>query len=202
MQLVSKRIFDFFISLGGLIALSPFLVIIAILIALESPGGFLFTQWRVGKNGRDFKLYKFRTMNPGSESKGQLTVGSKDTRITTIGYFLRKYKLDELPQLLNVLMGDMSLVGPRPEVRKYVNLYNPEQSQVLSVKPGITDFASIRYFKESDLLAQSPNPEQTYIQTIMPHKLSINLEYVKKGGWKMDIQILSQTILRILHIKR
>lgn len=202
MQLVSKRIFDFLISLGGLILLSPFFLIIALLIALESPGGFLFMQWRVGKNGRDFRLYKFRTMKPDSEGKGQLTVGSRDSRITSIGYLLRKYKLDELPQLVNVLLGDMSLVGPRPEVRKYVDLYTPEQLQVLSVKPGITDFASIQYFKESDLLAQSSDPEQTYINTIMPHKLSINMEYVKYGGWKMDCQILTQTILRILHIKR
>lgn len=140
-------------------------------------------------------------MKTGSEKKGQLTVGSRDSRITGIGYFLRKLKLDELPQLINVLIGDMSLVGPRPEVRRYVDLYSNEQKKVLGVRPGITDYASLKYFEESDLLAKSADPEKTYIEIIMPEKLRINLEYIEKASLGEDIRIIFKTIGRIFRRK-
>ncbi len=139
-----------------------------------------YLQTRVGLNGKDFKLFKFRTMHKDSDKKGLLTVGGRDPRVTTIGYYLRKYKLDELPQLFNVLFGTMSLVGPRPEVRKYVDLYTKEQQQVLSVKPGITDFASLEYINENDLLAKSSDPEKIYIDEIMPAKLALNSKYIQQ----------------------
>ena len=193
-----KRIADILFSLFGLLVLLPFFVVIAIVIAIDSKGGVFFLQTRVGKNNKDFKLFKFRTMRVDAESKGQLTIGGRDNRITKAGYFLRKYKLDELPQLLNVLLGDMSLVGPRPEVRKYVDMYTTEQLQVLSVKPGITDYASIKYADESELLAKAENPEQFYIQTVMPDKLAINLQYIKNRSFGADIAILFKTIGKIL----
>lgn len=193
-----KRIADILFSLLGLLVLLPVFVVIAIVIALDSKGGVFFLQTRVGKNNIDFKLFKFRTMRVDAESKGQLTIGGRDNRITKAGYFLRRYKLDELPQLLNVLLGDMSLVGPRPEVRKYVDMYTSEQLQVLSVKPGITDYASIKYADESELLAKAENPEQFYIQTVMPDKLAINLQYIKNRSFGADIAILFKTIGKIL----
>ncbi|UPT67980.1 MAG: sugar transferase [Sphingobacteriales bacterium JAD_PAG50586_3] len=170
----------------------------AIAIAIDSRGGVFFLQIRVGKDNKDFKLFKFRTMRVGAESKGQLTIGGNDSRITRVGYFLRKYKIDELPQLLNVLLGDMSLVGPRPEVRRYVAMYNAEQMQVLSVKPGLTDYASIKYADESELLARAENPEQFYIDSVMPDKLAINLEYIKNRSLGADMGILFKTIGKIL----
>ena len=169
---------------------------IALWITLESSGGPFYLQERIGKDGQPFKLFKFRSMRKGTDQKGLLTVG-KDPRITKSGAFIRKYKLDELPQLINVLMGDMSLVGPRPEVRKYVDLYTPEQRKVLSVKPGITDWASIKYRNENELLGQSSNPEETYIQQIMPDKLRINLEYIHQQSFWMDVRIILLTISRI-----
>ncbi len=191
-----KRIFDFSLSLGGILVLSPFFLVIALIIKLESTGGILFKQLRVGKNNQDFMLFKFRSMYTDAESKGQLTVGMRDPRITRVGFFMRKYKLDELPQLFNVLKGQMSFVGPRPEVRKYVNLYTDEQLHVLSVKPGITDYASIQYFNENELLGQSDNPEQTYIKEIMPAKLSINLSYIQSNNIWTDLTILFKTGIR------
>ncbi len=193
-----KRLTDILLSLVGLLILLPFFLVIAIVIALDSRGGVFFLQTRVGKNNKDFKLFKFRTMRVDSESKGQLTIGGHDIRITKAGFFLRRYKLDELPQLLNVLLGDMSLVGPRPEVRKYVDMYTAEQLQVLSVKPGITDYASIKYADESELLAKAENPEQFYIQTVMPDKLAINQEYIKNRSFGVDMGILFKTIGKIL----
>ncbi|HYG51386.1 MAG TPA: sugar transferase [Flavobacteriales bacterium] len=193
-----KRVFDILCSFTGLIILSPFLILISMAVALTSRGGVFFSQVRVGKNNRDFYLYKFRTMRMGSEQKGQLTVGSRDSRITRVGYFLRKFKLDELPQLFNVLLGDMSLVGPRPEVRKYVDLYTEEQKKVLRVRPGITDYASLEYFEESDLLAKSANPEKTYVDLIMPEKLRINLGYIDKASLGEDLKIIFKTLGRIL----
>ena len=154
-----KRIFDLLFSFLGLVILSPFLLVIAILIVIDSKGDIFYLQQRVGKDNKDFNIFKFRTMRPNSDKQGLLTVGAKDSRITKIGVFLRKYKIDELPQLINVLIGNMSFVGPRPEVRKYVDLYNSEQKKVLTVKPGITDYASIEYSKENELLAKSENPE-------------------------------------------
>jgi lipopolysaccharide/colanic/teichoic acid biosynthesis glycosyltransferase len=202
MQKNTKRIVDFILSLGGIIVLLPFFFIIGTLIIMESRGGVFFKQLRVGQYGKDFVLYKFRTMKPHSEKLGQLTIGTTDNRITRMGKILRRFKLDELPQLLNVVRGDMSLVGPRPEVRKYTNMYSEAQLEVLNVKPGITDYASIKYFNENELLGKSQNPEETYIKDIMPEKLNINLEYARRHDLARDFAILWITLLRILHLKR
>jgi lipopolysaccharide/colanic/teichoic acid biosynthesis glycosyltransferase len=192
-----KRCFDILFSALGLVALSPLFFVLAFLVGLSSPGGVFYRQLRVGRYGKDFRLYKFRSMRPDSDSKGLLTVGGRDPRITRIGYFLRKYKLDELPQLINVLIGDMSLVGPRPEVRKYVSLYNQEQMRVLELRPGITDYASLEYFSENDLLAGSATPEKTYIEEIMPAKLALNQRYIDEAGFVTDIKIIFKTVGRI-----
>ena len=194
---MAKRLFDIFFSLFGLLILFPFLLIISLLILIDSKGGVFYLQTRVGKDGIDFKLFKFRTMQTNSDKKGLLTVGSKDSRITKIGYYLRKYKIDELPQLINVFSGTMSFVGPRPEVRKYVSLYNKEQQQILSVQPGITDYASLEYFNENDLLAKSENPEKTYIEEIMPAKITLNKKYIANPGLNTDISIILKTIKKI-----
>lgn len=192
-----KRLFDIVFSALGIIILSPLFLLLWFAVKLESRGPVFFMQTRVGKNNIDFKLYKFRSMFLGSESHGQLTVGMRDPRITKIGFTLRKYKLDELPQLLNVLKGDMSLVGPRPEVRKYVNMYTPEQLNVLDVTPGITDYASIQFINENDLLANAQNPEEYYISHIMPKKLEMNLEYIKSNQPFKDISLILKTIYKI-----
>lgn len=191
-----KRIFDFTTSLIGLIIISPILLFIALIISLESKGGVFYKQKRVGKGNKDFYVYKFRSMIVDADKKGLLSIGKdgKDPRVTKVGYIIRKYKLDELPQLLNVLKGDMSLVGPRPEVRKYVDLYNKEQMQVFKVRPGITDIASIKFRNENDLLSQSPNPEEYYIKEIMPQKLALNLEYIKTRTFLGDIKLIFKTI--------
>jgi lipopolysaccharide/colanic/teichoic acid biosynthesis glycosyltransferase len=173
------------------------MLLIATLIKAGSKGPIFFKQIRVGKGNTDFELLKFRTMYIDAESKGQLTVGMKDPRITSTGYILRKYKLDEIPQLWNVLKGDMSFVGPRPEVRKYVNMYNREQLNVLSVKPGITDYASIIYIKENELLGKAENPEKEYIDNIMPEKLRLNLEYISHNNLITDIGLIFRTVLSI-----
>lgn len=193
-----KRLFDLFFSLIGLVILLPFFVIIGLIIVIDSRGGIFYKQVRVGKNGKNFGLYKFRSMKIDADKKGLLTVGGRDPRITNIGYYLRKYKLDELPQLINVFIGDMSLVGPRPEVRKYVDLYNIEQQQVLSVKPGITDYASIEYFNENELLGKSENPEEIYTNEIMPAKLALNLKYINEYSTLTDVKIILTTIKRIV----
>ena len=192
-----KRAFDFILSLIGLILLSPIFLIISLLIALSSKGGVFYKQTRVGKDNIDFKVYKFRSMIVDADKKGLLSIGKdgRDPRVTKIGYILRKYKLDELPQLINVLKGDMSLVGPRPEVRKYVDLYDDKQKEILKVRPGITDIASITFKNENDLLSQSPNPEDYYIQEIMPKKISLSLEYVKTRTLIKDIKLIFKTIL-------
>lgn len=193
-----KRIFDLLFSFLGLVILSPFLLVIAILIVIDSKGDIFYLQQRVGKDNKDFNIFKFRTMRPNSDKQGLLTVGAKDSRITKIGVFLRKYKIDELPQLINVLIGNMSFVGPRPEVRKYVDLYNSEQKKVLTVKPGITDYASIEYSNENELLARSENPEKTYIEEIMPVKLELNLKYIKEASLLTDIKIIFKTFAKIV----
>ena len=193
-----KRLFDIFASLIGIIFLLPFFVIICVMMILTCGFPIFYFQTRVGKNNRDFRLFKFRTMNKDSDKKGLLTVGGRDPRVTKIGYYLRKYKIDELPQLGNVFIGDMSLVGPRPEVRKYVDLYTKEQMNVLSVKPGITDFASLEYINENDLLAKSSNPEQTYIKEIMPTKLFLNAKYIEQQSLLVDFKIILNTILKIV----
>lgn len=173
------RFLDLLFSFLGLIVLSPFFLVAALLIMLDSRGGVFYCQTRVGKNGKDFRLYKFRTMTSGSDKKGLITVGAKDSRITRVGYFLRKYKLDELPQLINVLKGEMSLVGPRPEVRKYVEMYTEEQRKVLSVVPGITDYASIEYVDENRILGEAEDPDKAYVEKIMPDKIRYNMRYIE-----------------------
>ena len=193
-----KRFLDFSCSLLALIVLAPLWLLIALAIVLESRGGVLYRQSRVGRDDRDFTLYTFRTMRTGSDKKGLLTVGDRDSRVTKVGYFLRKYKLDEFPQLINIIKGDMSIVGPRPEVRKYVDLYTPEQRQVLTVRPGLTDYASIRYVHESEILARSDNPEQTYIDEVMPAKLALNLEYIQHQSLKEDFKLIFQTFAAIV----
>lgn len=193
-----KRLFDILASAIGLLLLLPILLLLSALILLDSRGGVFYKQVRVGKNNVDFGLFKFRTMRPQSDTKGLITVGARDPRITNIGYYLRKYKLDELPQLINVLLGTMSLVGPRPEVRKYVSMYTTEQLQVLSVKPGITDLASLQYFDENEILGKSTNPGKDYIETIMPAKLALNLQYINNQGMMSDIKIIVQTLRKIV----
>lgn len=192
-----KRIFDIISSLFGLILLSPFMIIIAILIKLDSKGPIFFKQVRVTKNGREFKIFKYRTMRVGSDKFSQITVG-KDSRITKVGDFLRKYKLDEIPQLINVLTGDMSLVGPRPEVPKYVALYTKEQREILKVRAGITDYASIEFSNENDILANEADPEKAYIEKIMPRKIELNKKYLSEISVMTDIKIILLTIKKIL----
>lgn len=193
------RFFDIIFSFIGLLILSPFLILISLLILFTSEGPIFFLQERVGFKGLDFKLFKFRTMVVDSDKKGLLTVGGRDPRITSIGYFLRKYKLDELPQLINVLFGSMSLVGPRPEVRKYVELYSAEEKKVLNVKPGITDYASLEYFNENELLAKSSHPEETYIKEIMPAKIKLNKRFIENRSVLVYFSIIFKTIARIVN---
>lgn len=193
-----KRAFDLIVATLAVLVLLPLLLLLALAVALTSPGGAFFAQTRVGKGGTEFRLLKFRSMRLGSEAKGQLTVGGRDPRITAVGHFLRKTKLDELPQLFNILKGEMSLVGPRPEVPKYVALYSAEQRQVLQVRPGLTDYASLEYFEENALLGASENPEETYIQEVMPAKLALNAKYIEDMGLGTDLKILLRTAVRIV----
>lgn len=192
-----KRIFDIASSAIGLIALSPLFLILAVWIKIDSPGPVFYRQQRVGKGNRDFYLYKFRSMKVGSDRQGLITVGGRDARVTRSGYFIRKYKLDEFPQLINVLKGDMSIVGPRPEVRKYVEMYDAEQLAVLNVRPGITDPASIRYRNENELLGEAADPERYYREVIMPDKLRINLEYINNASFRKDIKLIFATFAEI-----
>ena len=193
-----KRIFDVVASGLGLLVLSPFFLLLAVWIKLDSAGPVFYRQVRVGRYNRNFRLFKFRSMRVWSDKKGLITVGGRDPRVTRSGYFIRKYKLDELPQLINVLLGDMSLVGPRPEVRKYVEMYTSEQLHVLDVRPGITDMASIRYRNENELLAEAEDPEAYYIREIMPDKLKINLEYVAKHSFWLDMKLIFKTITEVV----
>ena len=192
------RLFDILFAGIGLIVLSPLLAVLYLLVCIESPGGGFYRQKRVGKNGKDFWLYKFRSMRKGADKKGLITVGGHDSRITHTGYFIRKYKLDELPQLFNVLRGDMSLVGPRPEVRKYVDMYTSEQRKVLSVRPGITDYASIEYADENVILGQSANPDKTYIEQIMPDKIRLNMKYIANHSLGEYFKIIFLTFKKII----
>jgi len=176
----------------------PIFILVIIWVKFDSRGPAFYKQVRVGQYGRDFKLLKFRSMRMGSDKSGLLTIGGRDPRVTRSGYFIRKYKIDELPQLINVLIGEMSLVGPRPEVRKYVDLYSAEQQKVLLVKPGITDLASLEYFNENELLAQSTDPERTYIDSVMPDKLKLNLKYIDQAGLVADVKIILRTIYRVV----
>ena len=192
------RFFDFILSLVGLVVLAPILIVLAIWIKIDSKGPVFYKQVRVGQNGINFGLFKFRSMVVDADKKGLITVGGRDPRITRSGYFIRKYKLDELPQLINVLVGDMSLVGPRPEVRKYVNLYTDEQQKVLSVKPGITDYASIEYMDENEILGKSSDPEKTYIEDIMPEKIKYNMKYINNKNLFEYFKIIFLTVLKIV----
>lgn len=192
------RLFDIMFSALGLIVLSPFLLIIWLLIVTGSKGGGFYTQERIGKDGVPFRLYKFRSMRPDSDKGSLITIGGHDARITRIGFFIRKYKLDELPQLWNVLKGDMSLVGPRPEVKKYVDMYTPEQRVVLTVRPGITDYASIEYVDENELLGQSEDPEKTYVEQIMPEKIRYNLKYINHHTLGEYFKIIFLTLKKII----
>jgi len=194
-----KRIFDFVFSLIGLIILSPLFFVISLLIIFDSKGGVFYIQKRIGKNFKDFGIIKFRTMRPDSDKRGLLTVGGRDSRITKAGYFLRKYKLDELPQLINVFKGEMSFVGPRPEVKKYVDLYNEEQKKVLMVKPGITDNASIEFSNENEILGKYADAEKAYIEIVMPAKLNLNLNYINQQNFINDMKIIFKTIFKILN---
>ncbi|MGV8150031.1 MAG: sugar transferase [Alkaliphilus sp.] len=192
-QLAMKRVFDVCASFIGLALLLPILLVISIIIKLDSKGPVFFRQVRVGKDGKEFEIFKFRTMVVDAEKKGmQITVG-RDSRITKYGHFLRKTKLDELPQLINVLIGDMSFVGPRPEVPKYVAMYDESQRKILKVRPGITDLASIEYRDENTLLAQSETPEETYIEEIMPRKIELNIKYIKNLSVTYDIGLILRT---------
>jgi len=173
-----KRFFDIMCSGLGLIFISPFFLLIALWIMFDSKGPVFYKQKRVGFNNEEFLLYKFRSMRIGSDKKGLITIGGRDPRITKSGYYIRKYKLDELPQLINVFKGEMSLVGPRPEVRKYVDLYTEDQMQVLSVKPGITDYASIEYADENIILGASDDPDKTYVEEVLPDKIKLNMQYI------------------------
>ena len=193
-----KRLFDITASGLGLLVISPLFLILAVWIKLDSPGPVFYRQVRVGRGNKDFRLFKFRSMRVGSDKKGLITVGGHDPRVTRSGYYIRKYKLDELPQLINVFIGDMSLVGPRPEVRKYVDLYTPEQLHVLDVRPGITDMASIRYRNENELLEQAADPEQYYRDVVMQDKLRINLEYIADHSFIKDLKIIFMTFKAVV----
>ncbi len=193
-----KRLFDIFVSLIILSVFLPFGILISLAIILESKGGAFYRQKRVGKNGISFRLWKFRTMRVDADKLGKLTVGMRDPRITRVGYFIRKSKLDEFPQFLNVLTGEMSIVGPRPEVQEYVDLYTSDQRKVLTVKPGITDYASLEYFKENELLGQSENPRETYINEIMPAKIELNKKYIANPTLAQDIKIMWLTFLKMI----
>nr|WP_294858275.1 sugar transferase [uncultured Fluviicola sp.] len=193
-----KRLFDIFVSFLVLVLFLPFGIVISIAILCESRGGVFYRQVRVGKNGVLFRLWKFRTMRVNADKLGKLTVGMRDPRITRVGYFIRKSKLDEFPQFINVFVGEMSIVGPRPEVQEYVDLYTLEQRVVLSVKPGITDYASLEYFKENELLGQSENPRETYIHEIMPAKIELNKKYIANPTLGQDIKIIWLTFLKVV----
>lgn len=193
-----KRCFDIIFSIFGIILLFPILILITIIIKINTKGPILYKQNRVGKNNCDFHIFKFRTMRINADKLGLLTVGDRDPRVTTVGYFLRKYKLDEFPQLFNVLIGNMSFVGPRPEVRSYVNYYSDSDLEILELKPGITDYASIYFRNEAELLKASPNSEKTYVEDIMPEKIRLNKMYLNKNNILIDTQIIFKTLLSII----
>lgn len=192
-----KRLFDILSSLIVLVIFSPFFLLLAIAILVDSRGGVFYKQVRIGKGGKEFYLYKFRSMVSNADKKGQLTVGTNDSRITRVGSFIRKFKLDEFPQLINVIKGDMSIVGPRPEVRKYVELYNEEQRKVLRVRPGLTDYASLEYINENELLGNAIDPEKVYIEEIMPAKLKLNAKYIEEISLLTDLKIIFKTVFKL-----
>jgi len=193
-----KRLMDLFTALLVLVLFLPFGILISWLIVLESSGGVFYRQERIGLKGKPFYLLKFRSMRPNADLQGKLTVGERDPRVTRIGFFIRKFKLDEFPQFINVLKGEMSVVGPRPEVAEYVALYSENQRRVLDVKPGITDEASITYFEENKLLSKSTNPQKTYIEEIMPEKIRINLAYQERATVWTDLGVVWKTAARMV----
>ena len=188
-----KRLFDVIASSLGLLVLSPLFFILAIWIKLDSKGPVFYRQMRVGKDNKDFRIFKFRSMRMGSDKGSLVTIGGRDPRVTRSGYYIRKFKFDELPQLINVFVGDMSLVGPRPEVRHYVNYWTPEQMHVLDVRPGITDPASIKFRNENELMEQAEDPEDYYINVIMQEKLKLYLDYVEHHSFWGDIGLIFKT---------
>ena len=192
------RLFDIIFSFFGLLLLCPLFLIIVLWIIMDDPGPVFYRQQRVGKDGKDFGLLKFRSMRVGADKMSLITIGERDPRVTRAGYYIRKYKLDELPQLWNVFIGDMSLVGPRPEVRTYVELYTSEQRKVLSIRPGITDYASIEYIDENRLLALSSDPDKTYIEEIMPAKIALNMRYINHQTIGEYIKIIFLTFYKII----
>ena len=197
-QLAAKRAMDIVISGGALLVLWPALLLVALAIKIDDPGPVFYRQVRVGRNGKPFRIFKFRTMVVDADKKGlSITVG-RDNRITRMGAFLRKTKLDELAQLLNVFVGEMSFVGPRPEVQRYVDLYTPYQRQVLLVRPGITDYASIAYRNENDLLATAEDPERMYIETVMPDKIELNMKYLREISPLADIRLILGTVAAVI----
>ena len=193
-----KRIFDILASGCGLLILSPLFLVLAIWIKLDSKGPVFYRQVRVGKDSKDFRIYKFRSMRTDADKSSLITIGGRDPRVTYSGYYIRKYKLDELAQLINVFIGDMSLVGPRPEVRRYVDMYTPEQMKVLEVKPGITDYASIEYIDDNMLLEKSSDPHKTYIEEVMPAKLALNMKYIKNPTLFEYFKLIFMTVFKIV----
>lgn len=193
-----KRLFDIVASACGLILLSPLFFIVSVWIKLDSTGPVFYRQVRVGRYNKDFKIFKFRSMRVGADKGSLVTIGGHDPRVTRIGYYLRKFKIDELPQLINVFIGDMSLVGPRPEVRHYVNYWTPEQLHVLDVRPGITDPASIKFRNENELMESAEDPESFYINVIMQEKLKLYLEYVHNASFWYDIKLIFKTIYTVV----
>ena len=192
------RFCDIVFSFIGLLLLSPLFLIVALWIVIDDPGPVFYCQQRVGRNNKDFGLLKFRSMRVGADKMSLITIGDRDPRVTRAGYYIRKFKLDELPQLWNVLIGDMSLVGPRPEVRRYVDLYTEEQCKVLSVRPGITDYASIEYIDENKLLAQAEDPDKTYIEEIIPATIALNMRYINDRTLGQYFKIIFLTIAKII----
>lgn len=192
------RLSDILFSFFGLLFLSPLFIVVALWIIIDDPGPVFYRQQRVGKDGKDFGLLKFRSMRVGADKMSLITIGNRDPRVTRAGYYIRKFKIDELPQLWNVMIGEMSLVGPRPEVRRYVDLYTPEQRKVLSVRPGITDYASIEYIDENRLLAQSDDPDKTYIEEIMPAKIALNMRYINHQTYGEYLKIILLTLTKII----
>ncbi len=191
------RIFDILLATLGLVILSPLLIFVYVAIVLESRGGGFYRQERTGRYGKPFRLIKFRSMYVNADKHGLITVGGHDNRITRVGYYIRKYKIDELPQLINVVKGDMSIVGPRPEVKKYTDLYTEEQRKILDIRPGITDYASIKYVDENEILGTSDNPERIYIEHIMPDKIKLNMIYISQNGIKEYFKIIFLTLTNI-----
>lgn len=195
-----KRIFDLFVSAAILLCFLPFGILLVVLISLESKGGPFYFQERVGLKGRRFRLIKFRSMRTNADKGSLITIGNRDPRITRTGYFIRRFKLDEFPQFINVMKGDMSIVGPRPEVPFYVNMYTPDQQKILSVKPGITDYASIAYFHENEILAKAEDPQKAYIEEVMPAKLQLNQRYINDPSIFKDLHIMWLTAKKICGI--